>query len=295
MRDMSRQERKIMRRRMANAYLSSVVGISLLLLLIGVALLVLVNAGSVSKYLKESVKVSVLLREDASDAEAEKYKSSILWLPFVKDAHVVTREEGKKELEDMLGEGFLSVFGTTPVPVSVEITIDAAYMVPDSLAVVSKSLSSSPLVSEVDDQGEHIPMLDTNINRISVVFGLLVLLLLFVSFVLIGNMVRLSVYAKRFTVHTMKLVGATRAFIRRPFLKAAFVQALVSSVVASSILLMLLFALKRSFPLMYSIADTGSVLLSFGAMFVCGMAVCELSTLVVVNRLVAADKDDLYY
>ena len=217
---------------MANAYLSSVVGISLLLLLIGVALLVLVNAGRVSKYLKESVKVSVLLREDASDAEAEKYKSSILWLPFVKDAHVVTREEGKKELEDMLGEGFLSVFGTTPVPVSVEITIDAAYMVPDSLAVVSKSLSSSPLVSEVDDQGELIAMLDTNIKRISVVFGLLVLLLLFVSFVLIGNMVRLSVYAKRFTVHTMKLVGATRAFIRRPFLKAAFVQALVSSVVA---------------------------------------------------------------
>ena len=208
---------------------------------------------------------------------------------------MVTREEGKKELEDMLGEGFLSVFGTTPVPVSVEITIDAAYMVPDSLAVVSKSLSSSPLVSEVDDQGELIAMLDTNIKRISVVFGLLVLLLLFVSFVLIGNMVRLSVYAKRFTVHTMKLVGATRAFIRRPFLKAAFVQALVSSVVASSILLLLLFALKRSFPLMYSIADTGSVLLSFGAMFVCGMAVCELSTLVVVNRLVAADKDDLYY
>lgn len=111
MRDMSRQERKIMRRRMANAYLSSVVGISLLLLLIGVALLVLVNAGSVSRYLKESVKVSVLLREDASDAEAEKYKSSILWLPFVKDAHVVTREEGKKELEDMLGEGFCPFSG----------------------------------------------------------------------------------------------------------------------------------------------------------------------------------------
>ena len=280
---------------MANAYLSSVVGISLLLLLIGVALLVLVNAGSVSRYIKESVKVSVVLQDDVSDESAQKYKSSILWMPFVKDARVVTREEGKKELEDMLGEGFLSAFGSASIPVSVEVTLDAAYMIPDSLDKVSSSLSSSPLVAEVDDQGDLVATLDTNIRRVSFAFAAVVLLLLFVSFVLIGNMVRLSVYAKRFTVHTMKLVGATRSFIRRPFLKAALVQAVVSVVVASVVLALLLMALKHSFPLLYSIADTRSLLMAFGAMLVCGIAVCEFSPFVVVNSLVAADKDDLYY
>lgn len=285
----------MMRRRMVSAYFSSVVGISLLLLLIGVALLVLVNAGSVSRYLKENVKLSVILKQDAGDSDAEKCRTAVLNLPFVKDARVVSREEGTKELEEMLGEDFLSVFETSPVPVAVELTLDAAYMVPDSLGMVTEALRVSPLVDEVDDRSELLGALNANIRRISLVFGLFIALLLFISFVLINNMVRLSVYARRFTVHTMKLVGATRAFIRRPFLKAALVQGLVAAAVASGVLLGLLCALKGSFPELHAVITARALLLSFGAVVLCGVLVCELSTFIVVNRLVAADKDDLYY
>ena len=122
---MPKQDKKMMRRRFVNAYLSSVVSISLVLLLIGIASLVLINAGSISRYLKENVKMSVMLKADAGDEDAAEYRSSILDLPYVRDARVVTREEGARELEAMLGEDFLSVFKTSPVPVSVEVSLKA--------------------------------------------------------------------------------------------------------------------------------------------------------------------------
>ena len=165
----------MIRRRMANAYLSSVVSISLVLLLIGIASLVLINAGSISRYLKENVKMSVMLKADAGDDDAEEYKSSVITLPYVKDARVVTREEGARELEAMLGEDFLSVFETSPVPVSVEVSLRAEYMVPDSLDMVCSALKASPLVDELDDRRPLVEALDSSIARISLFFGSLIL------------------------------------------------------------------------------------------------------------------------
>ena len=292
---MPKQDKKLIRRRMVNAYLSSVVSISLVLLLIGIASLVLINAGSISRYLKENVKMSVMLKADAGDDDAEEYKSSVITLPYVKGARVVTREEGARELEAMLGEDFLSVFETSPVPVSVEVSLRAEYMVPDSLDMVCSALKASPLVDELDDRRPLVEALDSSIARISLFFGILILLLLSISFVLINNMVRLSVFARRFTIHTMKLVGATRAFIRKPFLKAALVQGLVSALVASLIMFGLLFALKGSFPELYAAVGNLALLLSVAAVVLCGVLICVLSTFVVVDKLVAADKDDLYY
>ena len=195
----------------------------------------------------------------------------------------------------MLGEDFLSVFETSPVPVSVEVSLRAEYMVPDSLDMVCSALKASPLVDELDDRRPLVEALDSSIARISLFFGILILLLLSISFVLINNMVRLSVFARSFTIHTMKLVGATRAFIRKPFLKAALVQGLVSALVASLIMFGLLFALKGSFPELYASVGGAALLLSVGAVVLCGVLICVLSTFVVVDKLVAADKDDLYY
>lgn len=285
----------MIRRRIANAYLSSVVSISLVLLLIGAASLVLVNAGAVTRYLKENMKVSVVLVSDADEDDAEEYAESVRSLPYVREADVISREQGEAELEEMLGEDFLGVFEASVVPVSVDVTLEAEYVHPDSLAFVTGRLSESPLVDEVDARQNLVELLTSNIAKISAVFAVFIALLLFISFVLINNMVRLSVFARRFTIHTMKLVGATRSFIVAPFLRNAAVQGLVSAVIAGGVIWVAAALLKNSFPQLFSVFSMSSMLVTTGIVLACGVLICVLSTLFVVNRLVSASKDDLYY
>lgn len=292
---MSKRENKLLRRRMVNAYLSSVISISLVLLLVGAAALLAVNVGGVSRYLKENMKISVIFNQEVTGEQAEKYAGSASLLPYVKDVRVVSREEGEKELAKMLGEDFLSVFETSPVPVSADVSLKAEYVAADSLALVVKALSASPLVDEVDSRQGLVEALDTNLTKISAVFAVLIAVLLFISFALINNMVRLSVYARRFTIHTMKLVGATRSFITAPFLKAALVQGLVASVVSTAALSGILYALNRSFPEFFSVLSRSSLLISAGIIFATGALLCTLSTYFVVGKLSEAPKDDLYY
>lgn len=292
---MSKRENKLLRRRMVNAYLSSVISISLVLLLVGAAALLAVNVGGVSRYLKENMKISVIFNQEVTGEQAEKYAGSASLLPYVKDVRVVSREEGEKELAKMLGEDFLSVFETSPVPVSADVSLKAEYVVADSLALVVKALSASPLVDEVDSRQGLVEALDTNLTKISAVFAVLIAVLLFISFALINNMVRLSVYARRFTIHTMKLVGATRSFITAPFLKAALVQGLVASVISTAALSGILYALNRSFPEFFSVLSRSSLLISAGIIFAAGALLCTLSAYFVVGKLSEAPKDDLYY
>ena len=292
---MSRQEKKLIRKRIVNAYLSSVISISLVLLLTGIAALLIVNAGGVSRYLKENMQVSVLLQDDASEAQARRYADSLAGRPYVRTARVITREEGARELEAMLGEDFLDVFETSPVPLSVDVTLNAEYVHPDSLAFVKKALAASPLVDEVETQQSLVEALTTNLAKISLVLGVFILLLLFISFVLINNTVRAGVFARRFTIHTMKLVGATRAFIRGPFMRATVLQGLAASALAVAMLWCLLEAARRSFPELASLVDVRQMLGVCGVVVACGVLLCVISTFFVVNKLISASKDDLYY
>ncbi len=292
---MPRQEKQSIRKRIINAYLSSVISISLVLLLTGIAALLIVNAGSVTRYLKENMQVNVLLRDDVTEDQARSFAASLEGRPYVHGARVITREEGAQELKDMLGEDFLDVFETSPVPVSVDLTLKAEYVQKDSLARVTKALEAFPRVEEVETQASLVEALTTNLARISLVLGVFILLLLFISFVLINNTVRVNVFARRFTIHTMKLVGATRGFIRAPFIRASILQGLAAAVLAIGMLWALLEALRRSFPELASIVDLRQLLIVCGCIVACGVLLCVVSTFFVVNKLVAASKDDLYY
>ena len=292
---MAKEENKIIRRRLRNAYASSIISISLVLLLIGIATLLIVNARSVSDYFKENMQLSVILKPDVSDEDALSYQKSVETLPFIKGTRLVTREEGAAELAGMLGDDFLSVFETSPVPVSLEITLQADYVAPDSVAFVRRTLSASDKVEEVEYQQSLVETLNANLAKISLVLGVFILLMLFISFVLINNPVRLGVFSRRFTVHTMQLVGATRRFIRKPFMNGALLQGLVSSVLALVALAGVLALLRRSFPQMFAVIELRSLLIVAGTVIMCGVAICLLSTYLVVNKLVSLDKDRLYY
>jgi cell division transport system permease protein len=292
---MGKHENKIMRRRLANAYLSSVVSISLVLLLVGIAAMLLLNARSVSDYFKENMEISVIMKHGVSDDEAVDFQHRLEKCRFVKSTEFVSREQGEQEMIQMLGEDFLDVFEASPVPVSIDMTLDAGYVSSDSLAVIKEEILQDPLVDEVNYQKSLVDALNANFNRISAIIGVFIALLLFVSYVLINNTVRLSVFARRFTIHTMKLVGATRAFIRAPFLVQAAVQGLFSSIIANGALVGILFLLKERFGKLFEIFNREILIMVMCVVLVAGLLICVTSTYFVVNKLVSLKKDELYY
>ncbi|MBO6063285.1 MAG: permease-like cell division protein FtsX [Bacteroidales bacterium] len=285
---------RLVRRRLFGAWVSTVISISLVLLLVGVASILLLNARSVSDYFKENLQVSVLMKQDVTEEQALAYQSSLAGVPGVKATTFISREQGIEEMAQMLGRDFLDVFSTAPVPVSIDVNLEAAYVSPDSLEVVKAALSASPLVDEVVYQTSLVEALNANLQKIGLVLGVLILLLLFISFVLIGNMVRLNVFSRRFTIHTMQLVGATRGFIRAPFIGQSALQGLFAALVAILLLVAGLYILRKEFVQLFEIFRLDTLLATMGIVIVSGVLICVVSTWIVVGRLVRFDRDQLY-
>ena len=292
---MGKGENKLMRRRLANAYLSSVISISLVLLLVGVASMLLVNAKSVSDYFKENMCISVIMKDDVSEDKAMKYCDKLKEEKYIKTTEYISKEQGRMELAEQLGDDFMDIFETSPIPASIEITLDASYVSSDSLEVVKAKISESSLVAEVDYQGSLVDALNANLSKISLVLAFFRALMLFISFVLINNTVRLNVFARRFTIHTMQLVGATRSFIRAPFLVQAAFQGLFSAFAAIIALIVVLFFLRNGFEQLFEIFRLDLLLVVMGIVIASGLAICLISTFFVVNKLVSLKKDELYY
>lgn len=284
-----------MRRRLRNAYLSSVISISLVLLLVGIASLLLVNAKAVSDYFKENMQVSVMLKQSVDESEGLKYKEELDLQPFIRSSVFVSREQGRFEMEQLLGEGFLDVFETAPIPVSIDITLNAQYVSADSIDVVKSCILESPVVEEVVYQRTLMEALNANLSKISLVLSVFIALLLFISFVLINNTVRLNVFARRFTIHTMKLVGATKSFIRAPFLVQSLFQGVFAAVISILGLVGGLYLLRNEFEQLFDVFKMELLLVVLGIVLVSGMLICFLSTWMVVNKLLSLNKDELYY
>lgn len=292
---MAREERGIIGRRLRSAYLSTVISISLVLLLVGVASLLIVNARSVSDYFKENMQISVMLKQNVGEKAAKDYLLDISSERYIKSAEYVSVEQGEKEMAELLGEDFLDVFESSPIPISIDVTLKADYVSSDSLEVVKNEISASPIVDEVVYQPSLVEALNANLSRISLVLGVFIALLLFVSFVLINNTIRLNVYARRFTIHTMKLVGATRSFIRAPFLLQSAFQGIFSAMIAILGLIGLLFLMRSELAQLFEIFSLKLLLAVMAIVLASGLLICMVSTYFVVNKLISLNKDDLYY
>ncbi len=293
--DMGLNDSGIIRRRYVKTFLSSVVSISLVLLLTGVASLLLVSERSVSDYLKENMQVSVMMKRNVGETAALKYKKKMDAEPFVRSSAYVSKEQGAREMAQLLGEDFLSVFETAPIPVSINLTLKAGYVSPDSLAVVRAVLEKSPEVEEVVYQQSLVDALNSNLSKISLFLAVFIALLLFISFVLINNTVRLSVYSKRFTIHTMKMVGATRAFIRRPFLLQSAFQGLFAAFIAILMIIAGLFFLRHQFSQLFAVFSLRMLLEVIAIVVASGLLICLVSTGVTVNKLISLHKSELYF
>jgi cell division transport system permease protein len=289
------KENNIIRMRLIRSYVSSVVSISLVLVLIGIAGLIAVNARAVADHFRENLVVEVIMSETAEEQDALDYLTAMKGMPFVKSAEYVSREKGTQQMEDILGKDFLNAFQNNPVPISVDFHIAPQYLSADSLAKVKAVLGDGEKVREVVIQESLVDSLNKSIRSAGIVMLVFIILLLFISFVLIGNTVRLNLYARRFTIHTMQLVGATKSFIRKPFIVQAMWQGLISGVIADFALLLLLYFAKKNYGEFFAIFDSRLLAGVLAAVLVIGVVLCILSAMRVVNRLVDESKDDLYY
>ncbi len=283
-----------MRRRLVSAWISTVISLSLVLLLVGVGALLLVNARAVSDYFKENMQISVLLKDTVTESVAAGYEAQVADIPGVRSTRLVSREEGMEEMARLLGRDFLDVFESAPVPVSIDVNLEAGYVMTDSLARMKELLTESPLVEEVVYQTSLVDALNQNLQKISLGLFVLVGLLLFISFVLIGNTVRLDLFSRRFSIYTMQLVGATRRFIRAPFMGRGAIQGLFAALLAILVLVGGLFVLKDEFSQLFQIFTLDSLLVVMGVMVAAGVGICMISTYFVVNRLVGYNRDRLY-
>lgn len=291
---MGKKENNILYKRLVHSYLSSVISISLVLFLVGVAGLVAGNAKSVSDYFKENIVISAVLKIEVSDGEATKLAQKLSGNGYVKAIDIITKEQGVKEMKELLGEDFLDVFETNPIPASLDIQINAEYISSDSLSVIQEKLSKEELIQDVVYQESLVDLLNANIEKFGIILGVLVLLLLFISFVLINNTVRLNVYSKRFTIHTMRLVGATKGFICKPFAGQAFFQGVISGLVAVLGLVGVLYVIRNEFNQLFSLFSADMLLIVLGFVLLLGVIICVISTVFVVRKMISLTNDDLY-
>ena len=292
---MGRKEKNIIARRLVHSYLSSIISIALVLLLIGIFGILAVNAGTVENYFKENVKVSAILKESVGERDAKKFQEQLDLHPAIKATQYISKEQGTREMQQMLGEDFLEAFDSNPIPISIEINLKGEYFHPDSIRNLSVHLRKNPYVEEIAYQESLLEILNDNMERIAYFFMVFIALLMFVSFVLINNTVRLNVYSKRFSIYTMRLVGAKRSFIRAPFLVKSVFQGMMSGLLTALALLGVLYLVRNEFEQMFAIFNMELVAMVLVGIVVLGALICLVCTFFVVNKLVSLNNDDLYY
>ena len=292
---MSSKEKNIIFQRIIQAYLSSVISITLVLFLVGATAFLWVNAKKLIHYFKENTVLSIVLRDGISDEEALLVVKKIQSMPYVRGATFISKEQGTKEMAELLGDDFLAQFNFNPIPVSIEINLLAQYVTLEEINMVEKKILEISDVREVFCQKKVIDTVTKNMERIGLGLFIFIALLLFISVVLINNTVRLSVYARRFTIRTMRLVGATKGFIRRPFMIQALFQGLISSLLAVLLLIGSFTLAQQELADIYQLLDYEFLLMLFGAIVLTGIAICLISTYLAINRIVKIDTGALYY
>jgi cell division transport system permease protein len=236
-----------------------------------------------------------MLKDKLSEEKIEALKKTISEFEGVKQIEFKSKAEAAKEFKEFIGNDFEDFLKENPIPASIEINLKGEYFNPDSLRLFSSQLEKDKAVEEVAYERSLMEILNRNLEKVAMAFMVLVSLLMFISFVLINNTVRLNVYSKRFSIYTMKLVGARKSFIRGPFLIKAFFQGILSGLLAALALIGILYLLRDSFAQMFSIFQMELVGAVLVGVVLLGAFICWICTFFVVGRMISFTNNDLYY
>ncbi|MDR3235918.1 MAG: permease-like cell division protein FtsX [Prevotellaceae bacterium] len=292
---MARYDKNNTIRRLRSSYLSAVVSISLVLFLLGASGLLLLNAHRLSEYFRENITFTIILDESATEADAAWVRKQLDAAPYVNETKYVSKEEAAEEMKSLLGSDFMTVFDANPLPFAVEAKLKGHYAQMDSVQIIEKTLSALPHIREVTYQRSLIEMVNKNIRKSGLVLLVFISLMLFISLVLINNTIRLSIYARRLLINTMRLVGATQWFITRPFLWRSLLQGIFSGVIAIILLTGVLYVAQNEFGEIMVFIEPALLLFLFISIIILGMLISFVSTLFAVNKFVRIDVGDLHY
>ncbi len=289
------KESKVVKRRLRSSYFISIISIALLLFMVGLMGLLILNARNLSEYVKENIGFSVILEEDVKEVDIIRIQKNLNATDYVKSTRYITKEKAASELEEMLGEDFISFLGFNPLLPSIEVNLYAAYANPDSILIIEKDIEQFSHVKEVYYQKSLVHLVNENIRRISMIITIFSLMLFLISLSLINNTIRLSVYARRFIINTMQLVGATNSFIRKPFLFKSAAHGLYAAIFANTLMLGLIYMAQKEFAELFGFQDLQTIGLLFISIIILGIIINWISTFFAVSKFLRMKTDDLYY
>ena len=289
-------ERSSNKRRVAGSYAMSLVSITLVLFLLGVFVLFVMHARRLSNHIKENIGFEIVMNSNVKGANILRLQKELDAMPAVKSTEYITKEEAITRLSEDLGEDFLQWLGNEANPLlpSIDVRFHADYANNDSISLIESHLLENTDVKEVYYQKSLVDLINRNINRIATVLMIVSAVLLVIAIALIRNTIRLSIYARRFLVRSMQLVGATENFIRRPFLRSGVSQGFIGGVLADLLLVGILYGISKRIPDISLIQDKIGLVVVFVGIIILGVILAWLSTRAALDKFLKANLDKLY-
>jgi cell division transport system permease protein len=285
---------KFNKRRLRSSYFTSVISIALVLFIIGLLGVVSLNAKKIADNLKENFTLMVVFKETATDANILAWQSKINKKEWVAESVYITKKQAAEEFQEMVGEDFVDFLGFNPLPATLEIHLKADFTEAEQIKQIEYELMQSNLVDEVNYQEMLIAKINRNVRKISLILLVIGGILSFIAITLINNTIRLSIYSKRFIIKTMLLIGATRGFIRRPFIGKSLVQGFLGGLIAMGFLALFVKAVINEITELAELQDLNEFLIIGAIVIVLGMILSGISTYFAVNKYIKMKTDSLY-
>jgi len=282
------------KRRILNNYFSVIISITVVLFFIGILGLFLLNTKSLASHFKEQIVMTVYLKDNAKDIEITQMQKKIQLNSSTKRVQFKSKEDAAEEYARDIGEDFVEFLGFNPLLNSIDIYFNAAYVNALSLNQTKTEIEISDFVAEVVYDQPLVTLLEKNIERISFVLLISTALFVVIALLLINSSIRLSIYSKRFVIKTMQLVGATKSFIRRPFILSHLSLGIISSFLALSALNFLLWEVNKRFPEIEIMQQTSELMIVFGSVLILGISITGVSTFFATQRYLNLKTDAVY-
>ena len=276
-------------------FITSSISTMLVLLLLGMVVFFVLSANNLSKYVRENISFSVLVSDDMKEADAIKFQKKLNAEPFVKETYYISKEQALKEQTEAMGTDPAEFLGYNPFTASIEIKLNADYANSDSIAWIEEKIMANKKVMEINYPQDLLDAVNSNIRRISFLLLGLAALLTLISFALINNTIRLTIYSKRFLIHTMKLVGASWGFIRGPFLRKNVWSGILAAIVADSILMGTAYCAVTYEQELLQVITPEVMLIVCASVLVFGIVITWLCAYFSMNKYLRMKANSLYY
>ncbi|MDX1470126.1 MAG: permease-like cell division protein FtsX [Flavobacteriaceae bacterium] len=286
---------KYQKRKLISSYFSVVISISLVLFLLGCLGLLVLNAKRVADHFKEQVVVTIYLNDTAKEVEIQQLQNSLAMADYTKSITYVSKEEAAEQMQEETGEDFMDFIGYNPLKNSIDVYLNADYVTTDTLAGITEELSTKSFIEEVRYDSDLVTLMNNNVQKLTFWILLVSAIFTLIAVLLINSSIRLAVYSKRFIIKTMQMVGATKRFIRRPFIWKSVQLGIIGAIVALFGMAIFLYYLNETFPELGLTNNPLLIGILFIVIFLLGVLITWISTFIATQRFLNLKTDQLYY